>query len=188
MVMNKKWLYNPFEYLAGFKALIIGLTVLLLLSLLNHISGNHFPGIAFIRFAKDLPLEYYLMEVFINWGIQSIILYITGAILSESRIRLIDVAGTFAMAKFPYLFFALIRLLPYFSSFYLLSINFAIIIIIHIILTIWVVALLFNAYRISCNLKGTKLILSFIIGLFISEILSIASIAFITPELKLFLN
>ena len=38
--------------------------------------------------------------------------------------------------------------------------------------TIWMVVLYYNAYGVSCNLKGIKLIVSFVAGIFIAEILS----------------
>ena len=41
-----------------------------------------------------------------------------------------------------------------------------------LLLTIWMVALLFQSYKISTNLKGTKVILSFIGGFILSLIVS----------------
>ena len=36
----------------------------------------------------------------------------------------------------------------------------------------WTVVLMYKAYSVSCNIKGAKAIVSFIIGLIIAEVLS----------------
>jgi hypothetical protein len=51
--------------------------------------------------------------------------------------------------------------------------------IVGIITIVWMVALMYNAYSVSANLKGQKGILSFIAALLISEILSIVLLYYV---------
>jgi hypothetical protein len=39
-----QWLFNPFRFIAGFKALLLGLIVIALTSLLASLSDTHFDG------------------------------------------------------------------------------------------------------------------------------------------------
>ncbi len=44
--------------------------------------------------------------------------------------------------------------------------------IIAILMIIWMVALMYKAYTVSCNLKGAKAVVTFIISLILAEIVS----------------
>ena len=57
--------------------------------------------------SSETTLVIAFLEGIINWLTVTLILYITGLIISKSSIRFIDVAGTQALARFPYLFAAL---------------------------------------------------------------------------------
>jgi hypothetical protein len=43
---------------------------------------------------------------------------------------------------------------------------------------------MYNSYKVSFDLKGARLILSFIVGLFISQTLSMITISYLTGTLK----
>jgi hypothetical protein len=117
-------------------------------------------------------------------------LFFAGRIISRSSLRAIDVFGTQALAKAPYLLSALVQLPTGYNRFidFIISLSlhktpaanitgsdaplFLIIIIVRFLLIVWVVVLMYRAYAISCNIKGRKAIVSFIAALIIAGILS----------------
>ncbi len=180
----KNWYYNPFVYIAGMKAFLIGLLVFALATFLGALNGTNFDGAFDVHLAKELPFSYYFIASFLSWIIPALFLYIGGIILSRSSIRFIDVLGTTGMARSPLLIMALIGFMPIASV--LKNLNpmnpnllgelmphlpwLFIYGILSVTSIIWVIALLVNAYKVSCNLKGPKMVVSFILILIISEI------------------
>lgn len=187
----KTILINPFEIIAGTKALLIGLGLILLTGVLGYFSNICFDGIIDMHFADNkLTFLYHLTEGIINWVLASIILFLAGAIFSKTRYRLIDIFGTIALSRWP------LSLLSFFSLFvahqkvnnYILwkvtgkepevfvaigeLIAFGFLVFLIILVLIWMIKLMYNAYSISFNLKGQKAIFSFIVALFIAEIVS----------------
>ena len=171
----KKWLFNPFVYLAGVRSLLIGLVIMLATAILGFLSKTHFDGTLHISFGHYQPLYVYIIEQLVAWGITVLIFYLLGIALSRSSIRFVDVAGTQALARWPMLFIAMLgfgyAVHPIETPADidagliwrgLLSLPFI----------VWVVALMYNAFSISCNLKGAKAVISFIAGLLFSAVLS----------------
>lgn len=179
------YLFRPFQFIAGIKSLLLGIVILFVLSLLGHLSYTYFDGALDIHYGcRNMPsaLLTHVIWIFGSWIIVVIIMYLTALILAGRSVRLIDMAGTLAMAKTPMIGAALWGFIP----------------IIHIclenpvdlqammseilipsllalplfIFLIWSVVLMYNAFSVSGNLKGAKGIVSFIIALLISEILS----------------
>lgn len=167
--MKINYLYNPFTRIAGFKSLIFGLMGLLLTAFLSFISGTHFNGLSNIGFAKDTVFQFYLFEHVLSWASLSIIFYISGLILSNSKIRIIDIAGITILARIPLILLPLVRLLPVMHSFTVQSWQIYVLMGLYFFSVIWTIALLYNGYKISCNLKQQRLNISFIICLLISE-------------------
>lgn len=170
--MKINYLFNPFTRIAGFKSFVIGLIGLLLISYLSYISGTHLNGLTDINFAKDTDFIYFISEHLLSWISVSIFFYISGLILSGTRIRIIDILGTSAMARIPLIIPPLVRLLPFFKSFVFQSWEMYTIVGVHIFSLIWTITLLYNGFKISCNLKSEKLIIGFSISLILSEILT----------------
>ena len=185
----KTILFNPFEIIAGTKALLIGLGLILLTGVLGYFSNICFDGIIDMHFADTkITFLYHLTEGIINWVLASIILFLVGAIFSKTRYRLIDIFGTVALSRWP------LSLLSFFSLFvahqkvnnYILwkvtgkepevfvsmgeLIVFGLFLFLVILVLIWMIKLMYNAYSISFNLKGQKAIFSFIGALFIGDI------------------
>lgn len=178
----KKWLFHPFTYVAGSRALIIGWAVMILTSVICVYSNVHFDGVLDMHNgAKKFPLSMYLFEQFIDWVSLVLILFAAGRIFSQSAIRFIDIAGTLALARWPLIFPALIgfgihvpatknmsidelqkQFTPGMIGLSLLSIVFM----------IWMVALLWQAFSVSLNLKGGKAAGIFIGGLILAETIS----------------
>lgn len=180
----KTWLYNPFEYIAGYKALLIGLAVMTLSTLIGTLNNTHFDGSVDVHIGLHGPLSLFFTEAFVSWFVTAVLFYLAGIMLSDSHIRFIDVIGTMAFARIPLIISVLAGFFPVMQQIAQLdpskpgeSIQQLISILPVLILAsvplvasmIWTITLMFNAYRISCNLKGARLIASFIITLILAE-------------------
>ncbi len=162
--MESKLLFNPFTRIAGVKSLIIGLIALFIISLLGYKTGTHFYGFYIVP-AKDSDFWIYLVENLSNWVFISVFLFIAGLIFSKSKIRAIDIFGTTLLSMIPLIIVPIVRLIPALQTFAAQSFAMFVFIIVSLIAVIWTISLLFNAYKVSCNLKNEKLIVSFIISL-----------------------
>lgn len=184
------WLFNPFRFIAGYQALLIGLAAIVLTSLLGSLSNTHFDGVLDVHTGLQAPLWFFLAEGLINWMSLAIPLLLLGLIISRSSFRTIDVIGTQALARWPYLVAAIAMLpeanrkvLGYLIAKYTQGhtstlINgadmaiFAVAMFLAVLMLIWMVALMYKAYSVSCNIKGPKAIVTFIIGLIGAEVIS----------------
>ena len=192
-----KKLLNPFVYIAGGYSLLIGLLIIFCTSVIGYYSNIHFPDIISVKTGPDYPVLYYILQSIANWLVISAMLYLFAVVFSKWKIRSIDIFGTQALARFPYLIAALTGFSNTMDKFgrYILwqlleqgepvvmsagAITLAIVLIIFtLFLTIWMVALMFNAYKIASNLKRGKLIITFITSLILAIVLS----AFINSKL-----
>lgn len=170
----KKWLFNPFVFIAGWQALGLGLLLMLLTLLTAYFSQTRFDGAIDVHFAAYFPFKVYVFEQLNAWLSTVIVFFAAGFVLSKSNIRLIDVAGTLALARFPMLFAALIGFVPALHQFPTAN-NIALIAITGLIValfSIWMIVLMYRAFTICCNLKGSKAIWGFVISIILAEILS----------------
>lgn len=168
--MDNSYLINPFIRIAGYKSLMIGFVGLLLVSFVSYITGTHFNGLLIVGFAKDSKFVYYFLEHIISWIAIFIFLFLSGIILSKTKFRLIDILGTALLARLPLIIAPLIRLLPHFQSFVFQSWEMYFVYGVYLLSLIWTIVLLFNAFKISCNLKSKRLIISFAVSIILSEI------------------
>lgn len=190
--MKTSKFFNPFEEIAGAKALFYGFIVMLITGLTGYFSSTHFPDMISIKYIPEyLPLSYYFVQQVVIWFIPSLIFYVFALIGSSSSVRVIDVFGTMALARFPYVIAAVLGFSGSMKRFgdYLIALlmehdttatisTFDIVIAIVLIflmllLTVWLVALMYNAFRISSNIKGGKAVGLFIAGFFVSVVATI---------------
>jgi hypothetical protein len=186
----RQWLFNPFQFIAGSGALLVGLAVILVTAFLGSLSNTHFDGVLDVHTGRAAPLWFFLTEVLIDWLCLSVVLLIAALFVSRSSFRIVDVFGTQALARAPHLLTILAVLPRGFDRFaeYLLAkamqqtptntiestdiLFFAAGTIVMLLMIIWMVTLMYRAYSVSCNTKGGKAVSSFIAGLIIAEILS----------------
>jgi hypothetical protein len=161
--------FNPFAQIAGLKSLVLGFLGLFFTTFLAFKTGTHFYGMLNIDYAKDSDYWVFLTENVSSWILLSFFLYLSGIILSKSRIRAIDILGTTLLSRIPLIIAPLIRTMPLFQSFEFQSWEMYFVKGVYLISLIWTIVLLFNAYKISCNLKNERLVVSFIVSLIISE-------------------
>ncbi|WP_069658126.1 YIP1 family protein [Arcticibacter eurypsychrophilus] len=169
-------LFNPFTYIAGLKALVIGFIFMAITLVASFYSSTHFDGAIDAHIGLQAPLSMFALEQLIAWGCVVLIFFIAGLILSKSKFRFIDIAGTVALSRAPMLLVAIIGFIPLLHNIQPGHISNAVIAVGIIVLlpVIWMIALLFNGFIISVNVKGTKAIIGFIIALILAEILSVS--------------
>lgn len=168
-------IFNPFIHIAGLKSLVIGAAFMVITLLLSFFSFTHFDGAIDVHIGRRSPFSIFAVEQLIAWSCPVLTIYAAGLLLSKTKFRFIDVAGVVALSRAPMLLLALIGFIPIFHniqpgqiSYELLTVGFVM-----LFPVIWMIALLFNGFKIALNLKGTKAIIGFIVALLLAEILSI---------------
>lgn len=179
----KTWLFNPFTYVAGFKALVIGFIIMAITLVTAFYSNTHFDGAIDAHIGLQATFPLFVYEQLIAWGSVVFIFFLTGLILSGTRFRFIDIAGTVALARAPMLLVAIAGFIPALHNAKPGHIDNTVIALglVLIFPIIWFIALLYNAFTTSLNLKGTKAIVGFIVALIMAEILSLSLNHFIQP-------
>jgi len=184
-----QWLFNPFRFVAGYKALLLGLGIMLISAFIGSLGNTHFDGVLDVHTGMEAPLWYFFAEGVIDWLSLAVPLFFFGLILSSSSLRMIDVFGTQALARWPYLITSIamlpdanrrfgVYLMARFTTGNSLAVNFTdmvvfgFAIVISTIMAIWMVALMYRAYAVSCNIKGAKAIITFIVSIIGAEALS----------------
>lgn len=184
------WLFNPFRFVAGARALLLGLLIITITSLIGSMSNTHFDGVLDVHPGPQVPMWMFLAEGIVDWGCMAGVLVICAFFVSRSSFRVIDVAGTQALARWPYLVAAVATLPMRFTTYgrnlssTLLSdplclttqkgamLFLGLLGIVIMLMCVWMVALMYRAYLVSCNIKGPRAIGSFIGGIIAAEILS----------------
>lgn len=185
------WLFNPFYYLAGGKSLLIGLILMVITGLIAYFTNSHFDGVLDFHMGAKAPIWFNLIEVIIDWISLVIPLIVTGMIISKTRFRVIDVFGTQALARYPAIFMTLTAIIPGYQDLIVKLVNItpvnatkiltenigAVIILVAIsivilVLVVWMIALMYRAFAVSCNVSGWKAIVGFIIAIIIAEAIS----------------
>lgn len=180
----KTWLFNPFKFIAGGKALWLGIGAMLVTAVLCLLTHEHLDGIIDVHVGKQVPPFVYFIEPFIDWICLLLPLYVFGRSISISSTRFIDIAGTSALSRYPVFFMAVIamltprdmgppdKLLTLLHNNPALAIKLGIVGLLIVPFIVWAIALAYNAYSVSANLKGSKAVWSFITSMVIAEILS----------------
>jgi hypothetical protein len=172
MNKNLKWIYNPFERIAGWQALFMGVALMALTAVAGKINHVAFDGILDVHAGATFSFTASFAMQAVNFPVLFLTMWLAGVCFSKSRLRTVDVAGTMALARAPMLLLAMICFLPVAPAslfdiprviaFLLISIPFI----------IWMIALMYNAYTVSCHLKGVRAVVSFIGALLVAEIAS----------------
>lgn len=169
-LLSLSFLINPFKYIAGLRSLTIRLNIIFFTALFAYFFNTHFSGLIDVNYGESsLSFYNFLFYGLINFITVSIFLYISGSFISKSAIRFIDVLGTQALARFPFLitpFFNINNLMEKYGEYFLsryveggetvdISVLQWILIVVFFILLllviVWYVTLMYNSYKISCN-------------------------------------
>lgn len=167
-------LFNPFIRIAGVRSLLAGVTGMLLAALIAYHSHCHFDGVLDAHVGSGGPWWLFLAEPFLAWGTAVLVFYIAGRLVASSGTRLVDIAGTMAIARLPMIFVALLCFIPVKIPLNAEDISAGLVLqgLAMLLFAIWMIALMYHAYRVSSGAKGNKAILSFILALLLAEILS----------------
>lgn len=170
-------IFNPYKYLAGVKSLVIGLVFILASSFLMWACGGIQDGYVHFNYS-DAPFWKVLYNNVVNWLVPALLLFVIGLVMTKSKIRLIDVLGTLAFAQV----FILLAVIPMFFP----TIKEMMLGMLDALLSgsmpempkigalaiygIWTTICMimyyvwsYNAFATSCNLKGTKAIVVFVL-------------------------
>ncbi len=178
------WLFNPFHFVAGGKALAIGLAGIVAASLVGSVSNSHFDGVLDFHTGAPAPLWLFLLEGIVDWLAMAVPLLVAGLLLSKSRVRIVDVLGTQALARFPMILTAEAGLLSFYPGFSRQVIRlmhgnlevvpldlavFAFFGLITIVVIVWTIALMYRAFAVACNLHGAKAAVPFVLAILVAE-------------------
>lgn len=170
---NLSLLVNPFQKIAGVKALALGLIILLVVSFLSAIGTGSLSisSAGFVQHHTTNPSLFSLIrQYFAFWFIFSVCFALT-ATLFRKKIRLVDFFGTFAFAYYPSILSAAITAITqsinpnFLASFKeiatqtppLFSPSTIAYIIIVMFFQVWQIATLFYAFKESSGLTSKKL-------------------------------
>lgn len=172
-----KIVFDPFRYIAGLKALLLGLVFILSAALLLNAAGYLSDGYLHytvqpegVGFLRTLALQ------LLAWLIPALMLYLAGLVFSKSKIRIIDVLGTTAFAQLLQLFLIVPMLVPALSE-QLNAISESVlagtmptvgawIIVYGIWAMLWLVFFLiftYKAFSVSCNMSGGKAVAVYVV-------------------------
>lgn len=184
MSSKKGLLLNPFQQISDKKALLYGAVGLVVTTGLCALNDVHFNGLfqMAIRAENSSFLEL-LLEHIVIWLVPMLLFYLFGLMLSSSRIRFIDIFGNTLFAQIPFVGVPLISFLPSVRSLMSISevtpetmqnaysVTGILLTLLMTLFLVWGAIWMFKAYKISCNLKGVKLGISYALILVCSDLL-----------------
>ncbi len=171
---------NPFTRIAGWQAFGIGIIFAILSAIIGTLSGTAFDGVLDMHFVHNISFRDSFIMQGINIFCIALVMGLTGLIVAKN-VRFIDILGTFTLARAPYFILAFLGffttppdMFEYLRNpeLFTFPTSFIIVILISLPFIIWSIALMYNGFKVSTNLKGAKLVISFIIGILIAETLS----------------
>lgn len=180
--MKNNWtlIYNPFTKIDGWQAFFIGLVVALLSGVIGTFANVAFDGALDAHLTQQITYKESFILLLISIITTTIVLYLAGIIVAKN-VRFIDILGTTLLARTPYLLFAVAGLaatpiatadLIANPAIVFTNLGYLLLTLLGVPITVWVIALLFHAFRVSTGAKGTKLIIAFIVAILVAEILS----------------
>lgn len=103
-----RWLFNPFLRIAGWTSLVAGLAAITVSGLVAAAAGMRLDGLLEMGFAGTVPAHLPVLEGLIHWiSIAAICALIARVFGGGRSVRLLDVAGTLALARAPQVIAAL---------------------------------------------------------------------------------
>jgi len=184
-------LINPFKRIAGWQAFGIGLAFVMLTGIIGFYSNINFDGVLDMHFGNKITLLSSFIVLAIDIVSIVAVMSLVGLFISKS-FRFVDILGTMTLARAPFLILAIMGFFTVSPDLSQIATNpyiifnsptFLILMFLTIPVLVWNITLLYNALKVSCDVKGTKLTLNFIIALFIAEIMSKILIYYITKNL-----
>lgn len=191
--MSKKWrwMYNPFEKIAGWKAFGVGILILGITTILGYFGNTIFYGIS-IKQVHDITWCRAFSLQALGLAITVAVMYLVALPLAK-RVRFQDILGTVTLAKYPLILASVVfwifndRVMAITDSLLqALQVNplniineisiadwiiFMAFAFVSLWILVWEIVLLVNAFKVSTNMKGAKCGLAFTAALLIAEII-----------------
>lgn len=172
---------NPFTRVAGWQAFLLGILIVLLSAAFGKYANLLFDGaIDAHYYNKDLTLVHALCVSVVD--VVSIFVVMTiGAFILTKKFRVIDILGTMTLARAPFLLLAILALFVHQPEYSQIMTNpmviftypmFLVFTLFSLPVLVWVIALTYNAFKVSTGMSGGKLIATFIGSLIVAEIIS----------------
>ena len=185
----KTLLFKPFERYQESHLLIIGMLALAVGSALGELFGARFDGVLDLHFGKEVTFYTVLIDNVVNIMSLFIPLIILGKMIN-SHTRIVDVFNTVIIARIPYMILPLsnfnewitrntaelidLAQNPELAS--EISTNTYVMITIFGLVSlgamVWMIALLFNGFKVSVNLKSKMHIVWFGLSIVLAEVIS----------------
>ena len=179
--------FNPYAKLHPSTALIVGISLIILSSLIASVTGFHFPGIPGSEEILKLPIKLgftrILFEHTLQWLSLSIVFYLIAKIIKARNLRVFDFFAFFAMAYLAKVCFGIelliIKLIS--PSFFVMLDNtpqlilhypkilISVSIFMRWLMYIWLYLLYFASLELSCSLTKTKLWIIYMTGLVLAN-------------------
>lgn len=178
-----RWLFNPFIRIAGGQALAVGLTVIVASGLAAAAGGVHFDGLLDFHPGYRVSFWVPIVEGLVNWSAITVLLVLVSFLVAPRTVRVVDIAGTQALARFPLLLAALacvpgpvreandelvaaavegrMATPPAASVVAGLFVSSC---------AMWMVWLMWKAFAVSCNQRGWQAVAIFVAAVFAGEV------------------
>ena len=178
-----RWLFNPFIRIAGGQALAVGLTAIVLSGLAAAAGGVHFDGL--LDFHPGFSGSYWVpvVEGLVNWSVIAVLLVLASLLVAPRTVRVVDIAGTQALARFPLLLAALAcvpaavrdgnaelvaaavegRMVTPTAASLVAGLHAS-------ACAIWMVWLMWKAFAVSCNQRGGRAVAIFVAAVIVGEV------------------
>ena len=180
-----RWLFNPFVRIGGWASLAAGLAGIVAAGLVAAAAELRFDGLLDMSPMGNVPTYLPIVEGLINW----IVIVAVSALIARffgggSKVRLLDIAGTLALARAPLLLAASICTVPWIrdsldsdvilQSRDLISLVPGMLIGVLAILACfaWSIVLMWKAFSITANMKGLRGAAFYIAALAAGELIS----------------
>ena len=180
-----RWLFNPFVRIGGEQALAIGLSVIVVSGLVAAAGGAHFDRLLGFRVGFSVSWWVPVVEGLVNWSVISVLLVLVSLLVAPRTVRLVDIAGTQALARVPLLFGALASVpapvrdgtvelgTAAAEGRMSLSMPPAAILVAGMVVgacMIWTVWLMWKAFAVSCNQQGARAVAIFVVAVIAGQL------------------
>ena len=180
-----RWLFNPFVRIGGEQALAIGLGAIVVSGLVAAAGGVHFDGL--LDFHPGFSVSWWVpvVEGLVNWSVISVLFVLVSLLVAPRTVRLVDIAGTQALARVPLLLAALacvpapVRdgnrelVTAAVEGRMSMSTPTAAILVAGLLAGacgIWMIWLMWKAFAVSCNQRGARAVAIFVVAVIAGEL------------------
>ena len=182
--MKAKWFINPFERIAGWRALLIGIVVMALTAVFGKLNHDAFDGVLDIHTGATFSYSAAFAMQAVDFLVLFLTMWLTGVCISKRKPCAIDVAGAMSLARTPMLLLTIVYFLPIVPVSLYDTPHLIVFTLISLLFIAWMVVLMYKAYAVSCHLRGKKRALfSFLGALLVAEFVSKMIIIFLLGSL-----